>query len=196
MIAERDQDQRKWYAQVNQDLTDKGRLLSDARGNLKKASLHGALVDLRAPEDSIVLSVAHVSPGSVLQSGDQFITLTPADSPLEAQVFISGSDSGWAHIGDTAVIKLDAFTYTNYGFAEGKLQVLSPDSFTSADADPAHRRPRQGSTRATTRQPASRSPIARSSRSTRSNSTTRRPISGCARACRSPPTSRSASAPC
>ena len=133
MIAERDQDGQKWNAQISQDLTDQGRKLSDAREQLTKANLHSALVDLRAPEDAIVLSVSHVSVGSVLQSGDQFITLTPADAPLDAEVYIMGTDAGWPHVGDVATVKLNAFTFTLYGYASGLVRIISPDSFTSAD---------------------------------------------------------------
>jgi hypothetical protein len=52
-------------------------------GALNKAKLRRELVGLRSEVDAIVQSVAKVSVGSVLQSGQQFITLVPYDAPLE-----------------------------------------------------------------------------------------------------------------
>ena len=42
------------------------------------------LVELRAEQAATVMSVAKVSVGSVLQSGQQFMTLVPLDAPLDA----------------------------------------------------------------------------------------------------------------
>ena len=69
------------------------------------------LVELRADRDATVLTVAKVSVGSVLQSGQQFITLVPADAPLEVEANISGRDDGFVHVGDPVAIKFDTFPY-------------------------------------------------------------------------------------
>jgi len=45
--------------------------------------------------------------GSVLQSGEQLITLVPADAPLEVESNISGRDYGFARAGDAVAIKFD-----------------------------------------------------------------------------------------
>ena len=80
MQAERDGYNQQWRGQVGQDLTEASRKLSDARENLNKATLRQRLVEMRAPEDSIVQTVAHVSPGSVMQSGEQLMTLVPLNA--------------------------------------------------------------------------------------------------------------------
>jgi len=122
---------QQWRGQVGQDLTDAGRKLSDAKENLTKAVLRRQLVELRADQDAVVLTVAKVSPGSVMQSGEQLITLVPLNAELEAEVNIAGLDAGFVHSGDTVTIKLDTFPATQYGSVEGQVQVVSPDSFTS-----------------------------------------------------------------
>ncbi|GAC1344139.1 MAG: HlyD family type I secretion periplasmic adaptor subunit [Acetobacteraceae bacterium] len=133
--AERDAYNQTWRAQVSQDLTDQSRKLSDAEENLKKAALRRQLVELRADRDSVVLNVAKVSPGSVMQSGEQLITLVPVDAPLEAEVNIAGSDAGFVHAGNPVNIKLDTLPYTQYGTVGGAVRVVSPDSFTSNPDD-------------------------------------------------------------
>jgi hemolysin D len=133
LIAERDAYLESWRADVLQSLTDQGRALSDAEEDLKKAVLRHQLVDLRAPEDAIVLTVAKVSEGSVLQTGAEFITLVPAAAPLLVEADISGDEIGYVKEGDPVAIKFDTFPYTLYGEAEGRVKVISPDSFTEGD---------------------------------------------------------------
>ncbi|MBN8890534.1 MAG: hypothetical protein BGP12_06290 [Rhodospirillales bacterium 70-18] len=135
LVAERDGYVQQTRADTSQQLTDQGRKLDDARESLKKAKLRRELVQLRAERDSIVLSVAPVSVGSVMQSGDQFITLVPIDSPLEIETVIDGRDAGFVSVGDPVTIKFDSFPYVTYGFAHGTVRVISPDSFRDPNQD-------------------------------------------------------------
>jgi HlyD family secretion protein len=129
LMAERDGDQQDWKAKSSQDLTDAGRKLADAQEQLKKATLRKQLVELRAKSDSRVLSVARLSVGSVMQSGDQLMQLVPVDAPLEVEAYLLGRDSGYVRVGDSVVIKLDTFPFTQYGTVDGTVQGVSPDSF-------------------------------------------------------------------
>jgi hemolysin D len=105
--------------------------MSDARELLNKAKLRRQLVELHSEFDAIVQSVAKVSVGSVLQSGQPFLTLVPADTPLEIETNIFGRDNGFVHVGDPVAIKFDTFPYSQYGMAEGTVRIVSPDSFTA-----------------------------------------------------------------
>jgi len=91
-------------------------------------------VELRADKDATVLTIAKVSVGSVLQSGDQFITLVPLDAPLQVEGKIAGRDDGFVHVGDPVAIKFDTFPYSQYGLAYGTVKTISADSFSSQDA--------------------------------------------------------------
>lgn len=130
MKAEREAYLQNWDAQVSEALVDKTQALRDTRESLSKASLRQKLVELRADRDAIVQSVAKVSVGSVLQSGQQFFTLVPVDTPLEIEVNVAGQDNGFVHLGDPVAIKFDTFPYSQYGMAEGIVRTISPDSFT------------------------------------------------------------------
>jgi hemolysin D len=133
MTAERDAYIQGWHAEVAQKLAEATSKLSDAREQLNKAKLRRALVELKSEGDATVLSVAKVSVGSVMQSGQQFITLVPADAPLEVEANISGRDNGFVHVGDPVAIKFDTFPYSQYGMAEGTVRVISADSFTAQE---------------------------------------------------------------
>jgi len=133
LVAERDGYVQSWHADVSEKLADAISKLSDARGSLNKAQLRKQLVELRADRDATVLTIAKVSVGSVLQSGEQFITLVPADAPLEIEANISGRDDGFVHPGDPVAIKFDTFPFMQYGLAYGTVRTISADSFTAQD---------------------------------------------------------------
>ena len=59
----------------------------------------------------------------------------PIDSPLEIETVLDGRDAGFVRVGDRAVIKFDTFPYFTYGFAEGHVLVVSPDSFRNPNQD-------------------------------------------------------------
>jgi len=133
LAAERDAFIRGWQADVSQQLSETNDKASDARELLNKAKLRRELVELRSEQDAIVQSVAKVSVGSVMQSGQPLITLVPADTALEVEANISGKENGFVHLQDPVVIKFDTFPYSQYGLAEGTVRIVSPSSFTAQD---------------------------------------------------------------
>jgi HlyD family secretion protein len=131
LAAERESFIRGWFAEVAEQLSDTKRKASAAQEELSKASLRKQLVELRSSIDAVVQSVAKVSVGSVMQSGQQFITLVPLNAPLEVEANISGRDNGFVHVSDPVAIKFDTFPFSQYGLAEGAVRRISPDSFTA-----------------------------------------------------------------
>lgn len=133
LIAERDGYVQSWHADISDKLADAASKLSDARESLNKAQLRKQLVELRADRDGTVLTVAKVSVGSVLQSGQEFLTLVPADAPLEVEANISGRDDGFIAVGDPVAVKFDTFPFIQYGLAYGTVRTISADSFNGQD---------------------------------------------------------------
>jgi len=128
-IAERDGYVQSFRNDTGQQLSEQDRKLSDMRGNADKSKLRHNLVELRADRDAVVLSIAPISVGSVMASGDQFFTLVPVDSPLEIETVVDGRDAGFVRIGDPVTIKFQTFPYYTYGVARGVLRVMGADSF-------------------------------------------------------------------
>src|SRR5580698_9671706 len=134
LTAERDGYVQSWHADIAEKLAEATAKLSDARESFNKAQLKRQLVELRADQDSTVLTVARgVSPGAVLTAGQQFLSLVPANAPLEIEANIPGSEDGYVHVGDPVAIKFDTFPYTQYGMAKGVVRIISPDSFNAQD---------------------------------------------------------------
>ena len=138
-IAERDAYEQEWRSKISQDLTEASRKLSESQEQLAKAELRSRLVVLRAGQDGVVQTIAKVSVGSVLASGDQFFTLAPLDAPLEVDANISASESGYVHLGDKVTVKFSTFPFAHYGGAEGTVRIISADAFSSDQQD--QRRP-------------------------------------------------------
>jgi HlyD family secretion protein len=133
--SESDSFAQGWSADVSQKLSDVARKLSDAREDLNKAKLRRSMVMLRADQDGIVQSLAKVSVGSVMMSGQPFITLVPTAAALEVEVNVPGSEAGFVHDSDPVAIKFDTFPFSQYGMAEGRVRVLSPNSFSPREEE-------------------------------------------------------------
>ncbi len=133
LMAERDAYEQTWRSDTAQHLAEQIRKLSDARESLNKAQLRRQLVELRAEADGTINTIARVSIGSVMQSGEPFITMVPANAPMEVEANISGRDTGFVHEGDPVAIKFETFPFAQYGMAFGRVRIVSADSFTAID---------------------------------------------------------------
>ncbi|WP_374547812.1 biotin/lipoyl-binding protein, partial [Rhodoblastus sp.] len=100
--ANRDAFIQQWRAAISQDLVTSQNTRDSARAQLEKAQKHQDLVKMSALEDSIILSLAKLSVGSVLQPGDKLITAMPTNEPIVAEVKVSTRDIGFVRVGDPA----------------------------------------------------------------------------------------------
>ena len=78
---------------------------------------------------SIILSIAKLSVGSVLQPGDKFITAMPVNEPIIANIDVSSRDVGFIRVGDPVTLKIDAFNFSQHGTAEGQVKWISEGAF-------------------------------------------------------------------
>jgi hemolysin D len=131
--AQRDTYIQQWYSNLSQQLQQASNQLATAQQALTKDKMVSGLVDLRADRDAMVLTLAKVSVGSVLQSGEQFISLTPVDAPLQAEVDVDGSQSGFVGVGDPVTIKLTSLPFMMFGSIKGHIASVSADSFNQQD---------------------------------------------------------------
>ncbi|EHH68232.1 HlyD family type I secretion periplasmic adaptor subunit [Gluconobacter morbifer] len=132
MKAEREGYIENWKSKIYADLTDAEHHLSEYQSSYEKANLRQNLVLLRAPEDGVVLTMGHVSVGSVLQSAGQFMTLVPTGYGLEVEAVLRGQDAGFVQIGDHAILKFMTFPYDQYGGADASVRVISADAFSAS----------------------------------------------------------------
>jgi HlyD family secretion protein len=98
---------------------------------LVKADRRTRFISIEAPVDSVVLEVAKRSKGSVIREAENFITLVPADAPLEAEIRINAAEIAAVATGDTVRVKIDAFPFQKHGLILGTLAKLSQDTMNS-----------------------------------------------------------------
>jgi hemolysin D len=137
ILAQRDAFTQRWRAQTSQELVNARNQQDAAREQLDKALKRKNLVRLIAPEDAIVLRLAKLSVGSVLQPGETFIELALLRSPVEAEIYLNPRDVGFVHPGDDTTIKLDPYNFVNHGWAEGRLRWISEGTFTTPESGTA-----------------------------------------------------------
>ena len=129
---------QQWFADVSQTITTDSVQLATYKDQLEHAALSSKLIDLRAEQDSTVLSVAAVSVGSVLQAGQTFFTLVPLNAPLEIDAQVTGDEAGFVATGQPVQIKFAAFPSTTFGSGQGSVRLVSTDSFlTSSSPTPS-----------------------------------------------------------
>jgi len=131
--AEEHEFDQQWRASVSQQLATAQMNLTQATQSLAKDRLNIQLVQLVAPRDAVVLSVAKVSVGSVMQSGELLMQLVPLDAPFAIEADVLGTDSGYVHPGDVVNVKFDTLPFLQYGMAKGVVTQVSPDSFDPTD---------------------------------------------------------------
>jgi len=132
--ADREAFVRQWSASLNQELVTARGAWDTAKAQYNKALKHQELVRLTASEPAVVLTMAKVSVGSVLQTGSTLLTLMPLNAPVEAEATIASQDIGFIRPGDPCLLKIDAFSYIEHGTAEGKVRWISEGAFTTNDA--------------------------------------------------------------
>jgi hemolysin D len=96
---------------------------------IQKADKRNQMITLQAPVDAVVLDIAKLSPGSIVQGAETFFTLVPLNTQLEAEVQINSMDVGYIKVGDKVHLKLDAFPFQRHGTLDGSIRTISEDAF-------------------------------------------------------------------
>lgn len=81
--------------------------------------------------------------GQVFQPGQEAMRIVPDGVPLEVIAQVRNQDIGFIKVGQPAVIKVNAFPFTQYGTLEGRVIQVSTDAVTSADSQYADASPGQ-----------------------------------------------------
>lgn len=118
-----------WRQKMLEELLSVSRERDSVNDQLQKATRRQSMVILTAPADAVVLEVAKLSRGSVVQGAEHFFTLVPITDTLEADVQIDSQDIGYIKLGARADIKVDAFPFQKHGTLTGKLRTVSQDAF-------------------------------------------------------------------
>jgi hemolysin D len=118
-----------WRAKASQELVtllrEQGRLAEQ----FKKADRANRLIEIVAPADGVILAVKTRTSGTVVRAAEMLFELVPADVPLEVEMDIAPRDMAQLRLGDKVAVKLDALPFVKHGIVEGRLRLVSEDTF-------------------------------------------------------------------
>lgn len=100
---------------------------------LRKQDYRNGLLELKAPQDGVVMDLATHTEGTVVPAGTVLLRLVPVDEPLKAEVYMGNSDVGFIRTGQTARIKLSSYQFQKYGTLDAEVERVSADAIDNAD---------------------------------------------------------------
>jgi hemolysin D len=101
--------------------------LSQTRTEETKADAHQRLTLLNAPVAGTVQQLNVHTVGGVVTTAQALMEIVPDDT-LEVDANVSNKDIGFVNVGQTAIVKVETFPYTRYGFLTGTVTKVSNDA--------------------------------------------------------------------
>ncbi|MBN3851314.1 HlyD family type I secretion periplasmic adaptor subunit [Paraburkholderia sp. Ac-20342] len=101
--------------------------LEQSRNDETKADTRQKLLSLTAPVSGTVQQLAIHTIGGVATSAQSLMEIVPYDT-VEVEANIENKDIGFVKVGQMAIVKIEAFPYTRYGYLTGKIVSVSNDA--------------------------------------------------------------------
>jgi len=102
-------------------------VLSQASSDQTKAEVRESRMRLVAPVSGTVQQLSVHTVGGVVTTAQSLLEIVP-DDPLEVEASLQNKDIGFVQVGQPAVIKIDAFPYTRFGYLKGTVEEVSDDA--------------------------------------------------------------------
>lgn len=83
---------------------------------------------LKSPIDGVVLSLNVKNVGKVFNAGETIAEISPQESPLILSAIIPTQESGFIEVGMPVQVKLDAYSYQDFGTILGEVISISADA--------------------------------------------------------------------
>jgi len=109
------------------DLDKAQQQLTQTKDEETKADVHQELTRLTAPVSGTVQQLAVHTVGGVVTTAQSLMEIVPDDT-LEVEANVSNKDIGFVNPGQTAMVKIDIFPYTRYGYLTGIITKVSNDA--------------------------------------------------------------------
>jgi hemolysin D len=93
-----------------------------------KALQRKQLMTLKSPVDGTVQQLATHTIGGVVTAAQQIMVIVPDQDQMEIEALVPNKDIGFIRTGQDAVIKIESFPYTRYGYLTGKVKHVSFDA--------------------------------------------------------------------
>ena len=86
--------------------------------------------ELRAPVTGIVKNIRMTTLGGTLKPTEELMQIVPLENDLIVEARVKPADIAFVKLGQPASVKVDAYDYTIYGWLDGEVSYISPDTLT------------------------------------------------------------------
>jgi hemolysin D len=116
------------FKRTQLDALDKAtQQLQQSSNDETKAVTRQRLMSLTSPVSGTVQQLTVHTLGGVVTTAQSLMEIVPDDS-VEVEANIENKDIGFVKVGQTAVVKIEAFPYTRYGYLTGKVTGVPNDA--------------------------------------------------------------------
>jgi adhesin transport system membrane fusion protein len=122
--------QNKYLQDTQTDLSRAEEELAGVQQMLAQRADLLSRTELRAPMRGVVKNIRMTTIGGTLKATEELMQIVPIENELLVEARIRPTDIAFIQTGQTASVKIDAYDYTLYGWLEGKVSYLSPDTLT------------------------------------------------------------------
>ncbi len=117
------QDAQTELARAQEELAGVQQILAQRADLLSRA-------ELVAPVNGLVKNIRVTTLGGVLKPSEELMQIVPLEDELLVEARVRPADIAFVKIGQPASVKIDAYDYTIYGWLDGKVSYISPDTLT------------------------------------------------------------------
>lgn len=139
-IAQSEANLREVQAELVKLRQESLRNISDLERQLVEVNKAQQYEVLRAPVGGMVFELKPQSPGYSAGPNETLLKVVPKGT-LEAKVYITNRDVGFAKPGQLAQIRVDAYPFTQFGSIEGRLKNVGTDTLPPDPQNPLPRFP-------------------------------------------------------
>jgi HlyD family secretion protein len=137
-VAQADANIREVQAEKIKTRQEALRSISDLERQLLEASKAQQYEVMRSPLTGLVFNLIPSSPGYSANPNEVLLNVVPRGA-MEAKVFLTNRDVGFARPGQAAQVRVDAFPFTQFGSISGHLKSVATDSLPADQQNPQPR---------------------------------------------------------
>jgi hemolysin D len=105
---------------------------------IKDESLQHGVRMIRAPAEGRVRWLTSLVVGEPVSASQSLLVIVPDQSALEVEALVFNKDIGHLTVGQRAVVKVETYDYTRYGYLEGIVQWIGADAITDPKLGPVY----------------------------------------------------------
>lgn len=127
-------------SQLGQRIIDNNRQIAQLNSELIQLEQNKSQQNLIAPITGTVFDLKANQPGYVANSTEPMMQIVPQDA-LVARIFIPNKDIGFVEVGQKVDVRIDAFSYSEFGDMEGTVTSIGTDALPPDELYPFYRFP-------------------------------------------------------